>query len=225
MGGITTVGLDLAKNVFQVHGVDGAGSIIVRRRLRRADVLPFFEQLPGCLVGLEACASAHYWTRAIAALGHAVKLMPPAYVKQYMKRGKADAADAEAICEAATRPMMRFVATKTEEQQATPMLHKTRDLLVRRRTMLTNALRAHLAEYGIVSAQGVGGIGSVITALHEDQATLPMLARLALHGLVAQLRSIEAEIQNDRGAKSSTGLEATKRAGGWRPSPVSVRSR
>jgi transposase len=121
--------------------------------------------------------------------------MPPAYVKPYVKRGKTDAADAEAICEAVTRPTMRFVAIKTEEQQATLMLHKTRDLLVRQRTMLMNALRAHLAEYGIVSAQGVGGVGSAIKALHEDQASLPMLARFALHGLVAQLRSIEGEIE------------------------------
>lgn len=195
MGVITTVGLDLAKNVFQVHGVDDEGNIVGRRRLRRADVLPFFEQLPRSLVGLEACASAHYWARAIAALGHTVKLMPPAYVKPYVKRGKTDAADAEAICEAVTRPTMRFVAPKTAEQQATLMLHKTRDLLVRQRTMLTNALRAHLAEYGIISAQGVGGVGSAIKALHEDQATLPMLARFALHGLVAQLRSIEVGIE------------------------------
>jgi transposase len=195
MGVITIVGLDLAKNVFQVHGVDDEGNIVVRRRLRRADVLPFFEQLPRSLVGLEACASAHYWARAIAALGHTVKLMPPAYVKPYVKRGKTDAADAEAICEAVTRPTMRFVAPKTAEQQATLMLHKTRDLLVRQRTMLTNALRAHLAEYGIISAQGVGGVGSAIKALHEDQATLPRLARFALHGLVAQLRSIEVGIE------------------------------
>lgn len=138
------------------------------------------------------CIGTH-WVRAIAALGHTVRLMPPAYVKPYVKRGKTDAADAEAICEAVTRPTMRFVAIKTEEQQATLMLHKTRDLLVRQRTMLTNALRAHLAEYGIVS--GVGGVGSAITALHEDQAALPMLARFALHGLVAQLRSIEVEIE------------------------------
>ena len=157
--------------------------------------MPFFEQLPNCLVGLEACASAHYWARAIAALGHTVRLMPPAYVKPYVKRGKTDAADAEGICEAVTRPTMRFVAIKTEEQQATLMLHKTRDLLVRQRTMLTNALRAHLAEYGIVSAQGVGGVGSAIKALHEDQANLPVLARFALHGLVAELRSIEVEIE------------------------------
>jgi transposase len=195
MGEIITVGLDLAKNVFQVHGIDDKGNIIARRQLRRADVLPFFEQLPRCLVGLEACASAHHWARAIAALGHSVRLMPPAYVKPYVKRGKTDAADAEAICEAVTRPTMRFVAIKSEEQQATLMLHKARDLLVRQRTMLMNALRAHLAEYGIVSAQGVGGVGSAIRALHDDQASLPMPARFALHGLVAQLRSIEVEIE------------------------------
>jgi len=195
MGTITTIGLDLAKNVFQVHGIDGEGKIIVRRRLRRAEVMPFFEQLPPCLVGMEACASAHHWARAISASGHAVKLMPPAYVKPYVKRGKTDAADAEAICEAVTRPTMRFVAIKTEDQQAALMLHKSRELLVRQRTMLTNALRAHLAEYGIVSARGFGGVGAAIKALHERQDTLPSLARLALHGLVTQLRGVEAEIE------------------------------
>src|SRR5258707_202967 len=160
MGEITTVGLDLAKNVFQVHAIDGEGKVVIRRRLRRVEVMPFFDQLPRCLVGLEACASAHHWARAIAALGHTVKLMPPAYVKPYVKRGKTDAADAEAICEAVTRPTMRFVAIKTQEQQATLMLHKTRDLLVRQRTMLINALRGHLTEYGIVSAQGTAVWGS-----------------------------------------------------------------
>jgi transposase len=195
MGEITTVGLDLAKNVFQVHAIDGEGKVVIRRRLRRVEVMPFFDQLPRCLVGLEACASAHHWARAIAALGHTVKLMPPAYVKPYVKRGKTDAADAEAICEAVTRPTMRFVAIKTEEQQATLMLHKTRDLLVRQRTMLINALRGHLTEYGIVSAQGAGGVRLAIEALHEAQESLPVLARFALHGLVSQLRSIEAEIE------------------------------
>jgi transposase len=195
MGEITTVGLDLAKNVFQVHAIDGEGKVVIRRRLRRVEVMPFFDQLPRCLVGLEACASAHHWARAIAALGHTVKLMPPAYVKPYVKRGKTDAADAEAICEAVTRPTMRFVAIKTQEQQATLMLHKTRDLLVRQRTMLINALRGHLTEYGIVSAQGAGGVRLAIEALHEAQESLPVLARFALHGLVSQLRSIEAEIE------------------------------
>src|SRR3974390_3235310 len=192
---VTTIGLDLAKSIFRVHGIDTPGRVVFRRPLRRAQMLPFFARLPSCLVGMEACGPSHYWARELIKLGHEVRLMPPAYVKPYVKRGKTDAADAEAICEAVTRPTMRFVAIKTEEQQATLMLHKTRDLLVRQRTMLTNALRAHLAEYGIVSAQGVGGVGSAIKALHEDQTSLPMLARFALHGLVAQLRSIEVEIE------------------------------
>ena len=150
MDEIITVGLDLAKNVFQVPwhcGIDDEGKILVRKRLRRADVVPFFEQLPRCLVGLEACASAHHSARAIAALGHTVRFMPPAYVKPYVKRGKTDAADAEAICEAVTRPTMRFVAIKTEEQQATLMLHKTRDLLVRRK-------RKPMAAYRFGSLEG-----------------------------------------------------------------------
>lgn len=139
---IVVIGLDLAKNVFQIHAIDAQGQPVVRRQLRRAEVLKFFANLPPCLVGMEACASAHYWGREIGALGHQVRLMPPAYVKPYVKRGKTDAADAEAICEAVTRPTMRFVAVKSEEQQAALMLHKTRDLLVRQRTMLINALRA-----------------------------------------------------------------------------------
>jgi len=139
---IVVIGLDLAKNVFQVHAVDAQGQPIVRRQLRRAEVLKFFAKTPPCLVGMEACASAHHWGREIGALGHQVRLMPPAYVKPYVKRGKTDAADAEAICEAVTRPTMRFVAVKSEEQQAALMLHETRDLLVRQRTMLINALRA-----------------------------------------------------------------------------------
>jgi transposase len=213
MGEITTVGLDLAKNVFQVHAIDGEGKVVIRRRLRRREVMPFFEQLPRCLVGMEACASAHYWARAIAALGHTVKLMPPAYVKAYVKRGKTDAADAEAICEAVTRPTMRFVAIKTEAQQATLMLHKTRDLLVRQRTMLINALRGHLTEYGMVSAQGAGGVRSAIEALHAGQESLPMSARFALHGLVSQLRSIEAEIEKIEAEilKWHRGNEASRR--------------
>ena len=233
MGKITTVGLDLAKNVFQVHAIDGEGKVVIRRRLRRGEVMPFFEQLPRCLVGLEACASSHHWARAIAGLGHTVKLMPPAYVKPYVKRGKTDAADAEAICEAVTRPTMRFVAIKTEAQQATLMLHKIRDLLVRQRTMLINALRGHLTEYGIVSAQGAGGVRSAIEALHEDQESLPMLARFALHGLVKQLRSIEAQIEKiedydkiglDEGAQLLIGGERThlarELAGGYYYQPT-----
>src|SRR6185437_660134 len=141
---IAVVGLDLAKNVFQIHAIDAGGKVVVRRQLRRSEVLKFFSVLSPCLVGMEACASAHHWARELVARGHEVRLMPPAYVKPYVKRGKTDAADAEAIAEAVTRPTMRFVAVKTVDQQAVLMLHKTRDLLVRQRTMLINALRGHL---------------------------------------------------------------------------------
>lgn len=154
MQSIRVVGLDLAKNVFQVHGIDSVGNVIVRKQLRRREMLRFFGDLPPCLIGMEACASAHYWARELTALGHEVRLMPPAYVKPYVKRGKTDAADAEAIAEAVSRPTMRFVSTKTAEQQAVLMLHKVRDLLVRQRTMLINALRGHLAEFGVVAGQG-----------------------------------------------------------------------
>src|SRR6187549_1540271 len=154
---ITTIGLDLAKSVFQVHGVDATGQVVVRKSLRRAQMLPFFTRLPSCLVGIEACGTSHYWARELIKLGHQVRLMPPAYVKPYVKRGKTDAADAEAICEAVTRPTMRFVAIKTVDQQGALMLHKTRDLLVRQRTMLINGLRGHLAEFGIIAAKGPGG--------------------------------------------------------------------
>jgi transposase len=146
---ITTVGLDLAKHVFQVHGIDERGVAVIRKRLRRAEVLRFFAGLNPCLVGMEACATAHHWGRELTKLGHTVKLIPPAYVKPYVRRGKNDAADAEAICEAVGRPNMRFVPLKGVDQQAVLMLHRTRALLVAQRTMLANALRAHLAEFGI----------------------------------------------------------------------------
>src|SRR5919199_3722648 len=145
MEAVTTIGLDIAKSVFQVHGVDAAGQVVVRRQLKRRSVLSFFQKLPPCLVGLEACASAHHWARELTALGHTVKLMPPAYVKAYVKRNKNDAADAEAICEAVTRPSMRFVPVKNAEQQSVLMLHRARNLLIRQHTMLVNALRAHMA--------------------------------------------------------------------------------
>lgn len=195
MGAITTIGLDLAKNVFQVHAVDAAGRVQARRQLRRGDVLKFFKAVPPCLVGIEACATAHHWGREISALGHTVKLMPPAYVKPYVKRGKTDAADAEAICEAVTRPTMRFVAIKSVDQQAALMLHKTRDLLVRQRTMLINGLRGHLAEFGIIAAKGPGGVKAAVEALHEAQEALPEAARLALHGFVDQFRHLATAIE------------------------------
>ena len=152
---ITTIGLDLAKSIFQVHAVDAEGHVVVRKALRRAQVLPFFAKLPSCLVGMEACGTSHHWARELAKLGHEVRLMPPAYVKPYVKRGKTDAGDAEAICEAVTRPTMRFVPVKSAEQQAALALHRTRDLLVRQRTQLVNMLRGLLAEFGIEMARGL----------------------------------------------------------------------
>ena len=152
---ISTIGLDLAKNVFQVHGIDAEGKVVVRKALRRAQVLPFFAKLPPCLVGVEACGTAHHWARELAGLGHEVRQMPPAYVKPYVKRGKTDAADAEAICEAVTRPTMRFVPVKSREQQAALSMHRARDLLVKQRTQLVNMIRGLLAEFGVDIPQGV----------------------------------------------------------------------
>ena len=155
---ISTIGIDLAKNVFQVHGVDAAGKVVITKKLRRSQVIGRCSRsCPPCLVGMEACATAHHWARELDALGHDVRLMPASYVKAYVKRGKNDAADAAAICEAVTRPSMRFVPIKTAEQQAALMLHRARDLLVRQRTQLINALRAHLAELGLVAATGRDG--------------------------------------------------------------------
>src|SRR5262249_46740288 len=162
MQAITTVGLDIAKSVFQVHGVDAAGEGIIRRQLKRRHVLPFFEKLPACVVGMEACATSHHWSRELRALGHTVRLMPPAYVKPYVKRRKKDAADAEAICEAVTRANIRFVETKTPEQQACLMLHRTRHLFIRQQTSVINAIRAHMAEYGIVARVGRNGVAELL---------------------------------------------------------------
>jgi transposase len=152
---ITTIGLDLAKSVFQVHGVDASGQAVVRKSLRRAQMLPFFAKLPPCLVGIEACGTSHYWARELIKLGHEVRLMPPAYVKPYVKRGKTDAADAEAVCEAVTRPTMRLVPVKSPEQQAALSMHRTRDLLVKQRTQLINMIRGRLAEFGVDIPKGL----------------------------------------------------------------------
>jgi transposase len=188
---ITTIGLDLAKQVFQVHGVDRDGRVVVRKRLRRSEVLAFFRGAEPCLVGMEACATAHHWARELSRLGHEVRLMPPAYVKPYVKRGKNDAADAEAICEAVTRPTMRFVPIKSAEQQAALMLHRVRDLLVRQRTVLINALRGHLAEFGIIAPQGTGRVGELVAAVvGENTDVLPSLARQALLGVVGELQAL-----------------------------------
>jgi hypothetical protein len=149
MGNVATIGLDIAKSVFQVHGVDAASEVVVRRKLTRGRVLAFFEKLPRCLVGIEACSSSHYWARELTARGHDVRLLPAQYVKPYLKRQKNDAADAEAICEAVTRPTMRFVPIKSPEQQSVMMLHRVRLMLNRQRTQISNALRAHVAEFGV----------------------------------------------------------------------------
>ena len=164
---ITTIGLDIAKSVFQVHGVDAGGQVIVRRQLKRRYVLTFFQKLSPCLVGIEACGSAHHWSRELQALGHTVRLMPPAYVKPYVKRQKNDATDAEAICEAVTRANMRFVPTKTPEQQSGLVLHRTRHLFIRQQTSVINAIRAHLAEFGIVAPVGRRGVEELLNVVAD----------------------------------------------------------
>ena len=192
---VTTIGLDIAKNVFQVHGIDASEKVVVRKQLRRSQVLAFFKALPPCLVGMEACATAHYWGRELTKLGHQVRLMPAKDVKAYVKRNKNDAADAEAICEAVRRPTMRFVQIKSAEQQGRLMLHRTRDLLMRQRTQVINALRAHLAELGIVAAQGRDGIKELLTLIASEQdARLPVDAHTSLVVLAAELQAMQTMI-------------------------------
>jgi transposase len=209
---VTTIGLDLAKHVFQVHGVDEAGHVVIKRRLRRAQVITYFASLPPCLIGMEACATAHFWGRELRALGHEVRLMPPQYVKAYVKRGKNDAADAAAICEAVTRPSMRAVPVKTEEQQAALTMHRARDLLVRQRTQLINAVRGHLAEFGLVEAQGPWNVPRLLASMQEDRR-VPELARQVLQLLAAQLDEVAKRI-----------VEVDARIAAWhRANPVSRR--
>ena len=192
---ITTIGLDIAKNVFQVHGIDASEKVVVRKQLRRSQVLAFFKALPACLVGMEACATAHYWSRELTKLGHQVRLMPAKDVKAYVRRNKNDAADAEAICEAVRRPTMRFVQVKSTEQQGRLMLHRTRDLLMRQRTQIINALRAHLAELGIVAAQGRDGIKDLLKIIASEQdARLPVDAHASLVVLAAELQAMQTMI-------------------------------
>jgi transposase len=193
---VNTIGVDLAKNVFQVHGVDSAGKVVITRQLRRKQVLDIFSKLPACLVGMEACGTAHHWAREISKLGHTVRLMPPSYVKGYVKRSKSDAADAAAICEAVTRPSMRFVPIKSPDQQALLMLHRTRDLLIRQRTQLINALRAHLAEFGLVAEtgrEGLAQLGAIITD-ESNRESLPSAMKQALQAIVDQLAALELQV-------------------------------
>src|SRR3974377_425511 len=189
---ITTIGLDIAKNVFQVHGIDATEKVVVRKQLRRGQVMKFFAALPPCLVGMEACASAHYWARELSKLGHEVRLMLAKDVKAYVKRHKNDAVDAEAGCGAVPRPTMRFVAVKSAEQQGRLMQHRTRDLLMRQRTQVINALRAHLAELGIVAAQGREGLKQLLAIIADEKdARLPIDARASLIVLAAQLQALQ----------------------------------
>lgn len=191
---ISIAGLDLAKQIFQFHGADSSGGVVLRKKLRRDQVLTFFAALPPCTVAMEACSGGHHWGREISRLGHVVKLIPPAYVKPFVKRQKNDAADAEAICEAALRPTMRFVAIKSEEAQAAAVVFRTRDLLVRQRTQIINALRGHLAEFGMVVASGAPHASRLVAIVEGSASELPNAARVILALLVEQLRDLDSKV-------------------------------
>ncbi len=210
---VSIIGLDLAKNVFQAHGAAADGSVVFRRKLSRAQLGKFFSAQPPCLVAMEACASAHHWARTIGALGHTVKLIPPAYVKPFVKRQKNDTADAEAIAEAAARPTMRFVAPKSEKQQAAAMAYRTRDLLVRQRTQTINALRAHLAEYGVVAPTGAAHVGRLAAIIEGGGSGLPEAVTALGRMLVAQIAALSAEIEKlDKELRlRASGDDATRR--------------
>jgi transposase len=200
MNQVVTIGLDIAKSVFQVHGVDGEGAVVLRQRLTRSRMLAFFAKRAPCLIGLEACGSAHHWARELSALGHEVRLIAPSYVKPYVKRQKNDAADAEAICEAVTRPSMRFVPIKSLEQQSIMAAHRTRSILTRQRTQLSNAIRGHMAEFGLVAAVGRNGLEALIAMIAGAvDNRVPKEARACLLMLVSQLRLVNAQIlESDR---------------------------
>jgi transposase len=195
MQAITTIGFDIAKSVFQVHGVDAEGHLVIRRQLKRRQVMAFFQKMPPCLIGIEACASSHYWSRELQAIGHTVRLMPPAYVRPYVKRQKNDMADAEAICEAVTRANMRFVPTKTPEQQSGLTLHRTRHLFMRQQTSVINAIRAHLAEFGIVAPVGRRGVEELLCVVADpNDKRLPEIVRASVAALASQLLSLKKQI-------------------------------
>ena len=200
MGQVVTIGLDIAKSVFQVHGVDAEGAVVIRQKLPRARLLPFFGKLEPCLVGIEACGASHHWARELIGLSHEAKLMPPSYVKPYLKRQKNDMADAEAICEAVTRPTMRFVPVKSPEQQGVMVLHRTRLVMTRQRTQLSNAIRGHMAEFGLTAAIGREGLGKLIAVILDgDDDRVTKEARVCLAMLVDQLRLVNLQIlENDR---------------------------
>src|ERR1700739_1495914 len=192
---ITTIGLDIAKSVFQCHGVDAGGQVIVRRQLKRRYVLTFFHKLSPCLIGIEACGSSHHWSRELEALGHTVRLIPPAYVKPYVKRQKNDATDAEAICEAVTRANMRFVPTKTPEQQSGLVLHRARHLFIRQQTSVINAIRGHLAEFGITAPVGRRGVEELLRVVADpSDKRVPEVVRACVAALGSQLLSLKKQI-------------------------------
>jgi transposase len=211
---ITTIGVDIAKNVFQLHGINAEGQVVLRKALRRGQMQPFFEALSPCLIGMEACATAHHWARTLIASGHDVRLIPPNYIKPYLRRQKNDAADAAAICEAVTRPSMRFVPVKNEDQQATLMLHSARELLISQQTALINALRGHFAELGIVAPQGARNVRQLIAIL-EDERYSPQAVRTALTPLATVLIEIEGQITR----RSLPPIATTMSVSGLRPFP------
>lgn len=211
---ITTVGLDLAKSIFQVHGIDAGGKVVAAKTLKRAQMHPYFAKLEPCLIGIEACGSAHYWARELTALGHTVKLMPPKYVKAYVKRGKTDAGDAEAICEAVTRPTMTFVPAKSATQQALAMLHGVRETLIGQRTAAINALRGHLSELGVIAPQGMIGQAQLAVIVRDEaDPRLPVIARTTLTILVGQIEATSRAIaETDAALKAEHKASAQSRA-------------
>jgi len=224
MGEVSTIGLDIAKSIFQIHGVDADGAVVIRKRITRAKLLEFFATLPACLVGIEACPTAHHWSRRLGALGHTVKLLPPSYVKAYLKRSKNDANDAAAICEAVTRPSTRFVATKSEQQQSGLMLHRSRQLLVCQRTMLSNAIRGHMAELGVIAAKGRNGTAELLRIIADEQDDrIPVAARFSLDILARQYAAIRAEIAAIE-KRIHAWHRSSEETGDWRKSPGLARS-
>ena len=212
---ITTIGIDLSKNVFQIHGVDHRGKTALKKQLKREQMLPYFANFPSCLIGIEACGSAHYWARKLTALGHTVKLIAPQFVKPYVKTNKNDAADAEAICEAVSRPNMRFVPIKNGEQQAILAQHRARQGFVKARTAQANQIRGLLAEYGIVIPKGIVHIGKRLPEILEDgENELPGIFRQLIDRLGSNLKELDRQVKNWK-SRFKPGIETASTARNW----------